>query len=407
MLDIGPGAGIHGGHIVAQGQVADLIAAPHSWTGKYLSGELSVPIPERKPRSRRTVKIVNARGNNLKGIDAEIPLGLFTCVTGVSGGGKSTLLIDTLYNAVARKLNGASLAAAPHDRIEGLEHIDKIIDIDQSPIGRTPRSNPATYTGAFTPIREWFAGLPESKARGYEPGRFSFNVKGGRCEACQGDGVIKIEMHFLPDVYVTCDVCKGKRYNRETLEVTFRDKTIADVLDMTVEEALEFFKAVPRVRDVLALLHRVGLDYIHVGQQATTLSGGEAQRVKLAKELSQARHRPHALYSRRADHRPAFPRRGQALGRAARAGGDRQHRGRDRAQSGSDQDRRLDHRPRPRRRRRRRRDRGGRHAGGYCEGEAELYGGVFEAGAGAGGQAEESGFRRRSKFECNFFDNTH
>ncbi|HUL88731.1 MAG TPA: excinuclease ABC subunit UvrA [Pseudolabrys sp.] len=287
VLDIGPGAGIHGGEIVAEGQVDDLIDAPKSWTGKYLSGELSVPIPERKPRNvRRTIKVVNARGNNLKNITAEIPLGLFSCVTGVSGGGKSTLLVDTLYNAVARKLNGASLAPAPHDCIEGLEHIDKIIDIDQSPIGRTPRSNPATYTGAFTPIREWFAALPESKARGYEPGRFSFNVKGGRCEACQGDGVIKIEMHFLPDVYVTCDVCKGKRYNRETLEVLFKGKSIADVLDMTVEEALEFFKAVPRVRDVLALLHRVGLDYIHVGQQATTLSGGEAQRVKLAKELS-------------------------------------------------------------------------------------------------------------------------
>jgi excinuclease ABC subunit A len=232
------------------------------------------------------LKVINARGNNLKNVTAEIPLGLFTCVTGVSGGGKSTLLVDTLYAAVARKLNGASVAPAPHDRIEGLEHLDKVIDIDQSPIGRTPRSNPATYTGAFTPIREWFAGLPEAKARGYEPGRFSFNVKGGRCEACEGDGVIKIEMHFLPDVYVTCDVCKGKRYNRETLEVTFKGKSIADVLDMTVEEAAEFFKAVPRVRDVLKTLHRVGLDYIHVGQQATTLSGGEAQRVKLAKELS-------------------------------------------------------------------------------------------------------------------------
>jgi excinuclease ABC subunit A len=287
VLDIGPGAGIHGGKLIAQGKVADLIAAPESWTGKYLSGELTVPIPERrKPDPRRQLRVVNARGNNLKNVTAEIPLGLFTCVTGVSGGGKSTLLIDTLYNSVARKLNGASLAPAPHDKIEGLEHIDKIIDIDQSPIGRTPRSNPATYTGAFTPIREWFAALPEAKARGYEPGRFSFNVKGGRCEACQGDGVIKIEMHFLPDVYVTCDVCKGKRYNRETLDVLFKGKSIADVLDMTVEEALEFFKAVPRVRDVLALLHRVGLDYIHVGQQATTLSGGEAQRVKLAKELS-------------------------------------------------------------------------------------------------------------------------
>ena len=287
VLDIGPGAGIHGGHVIAQGTVDDIIATPASLTGKYLSGEMIVPIPERRPRNpRRVLKVVNARGNNLKNVSAEIPLGLFTCVTGVSGGGKSTLLIDTLYKAIARKLNGASEAPAPHDRIEGLEHLDKVIDIDQSPIGRTPRSNPATYTGAFTPIREWFAGLPEAKARGYEPGRFSFNVKGGRCEACQGDGVIKIEMHFLPDVYVTCDVCKGKRYNRETLDVLFKGKSIADVLDMTVEEALGFFKAVPRVRSVLELLHRVGLDYIHVGQQATTLSGGEAQRVKLAKELS-------------------------------------------------------------------------------------------------------------------------
>jgi excinuclease ABC subunit A len=287
VVDVGPGAGVHGGHIVAQGSPADVMNNPKSLTGKYLTGELSVPIPERRPPNhRRTIKVINARGNNLKNVSAEIPLGLFTCVTGVSGGGKSTLLIDTLYRAIARKLNNASEGAAPHDRIEGLEHIDKIIDIDQSPIGRTPRSNPATYTGAFTPIREWFAGLPEAKARGYEPGRFSFNVKGGRCEACQGDGVIKIEMHFLPDVYVTCDVCKGKRYNRETLEVLFKGKSISDVLDMTVEEAADFFKAVPRVRETFKTLHRVGLDYIHVGQQATTLSGGEAQRVKLAKELS-------------------------------------------------------------------------------------------------------------------------
>ncbi|UQD68951.1 excinuclease ABC subunit UvrA [Bradyrhizobium japonicum] len=287
VLDIGPGAGMHGGNIVAEGTPAEIMRNPKSLTGKYLTGELEVEIPERRPPNhRRTIKVVNARGNNLKNVTAEIPLGLFTAVTGVSGGGKSTLLIDTLYKSIARKLNGASEGAAPHDRIEGLEHIDKIIDIDQSPIGRTPRSNPATYTGAFTPIREWFAGLPEAKARGYEPGRFSFNVKGGRCEACQGDGVIKIEMHFLPDVYVTCDVCKGKRYNRETLEVLFKGKSIADVLDMTVEEAAEFFKAVPRVRETFQTLHRVGLDYIHVGQQATTLSGGEAQRVKLAKELS-------------------------------------------------------------------------------------------------------------------------
>ncbi|MBX9710140.1 MAG: excinuclease ABC subunit UvrA [Xanthobacteraceae bacterium] len=287
VVDVGPGAGVKGGNIVAQGTPADIMKNPNSLTGKYLTGEMFVPIHERRPPNhRRTLKVINARGNNLKNVSAEIPLGLFTCVTGVSGGGKSTLLIDTLYKAIARKLNNASEAPAPHDRIEGLEHIDKIIDIDQSPIGRTPRSNPATYTGAFTPIREWFAGLPESKARGYEPGRFSFNVKGGRCEACQGDGLIKIEMHFLPDVYVTCDTCKGKRYNRETLEVLFKGKSIADVLDMTVDEAAEFFKAVPRVRETFKTLQRVGLGYIHVGQQATTLSGGEAQRVKLAKELS-------------------------------------------------------------------------------------------------------------------------
>jgi excinuclease ABC subunit A len=287
VVDVGPGAGIHGGRIVAEGTPEDIMTSAASITGKYLTGEFVIPIPERQiVNPRRLLRIIGARGNNLKNIAAEIPLGLFTCVTGVSGGGKSTLLVDTIYRAVARRLNGAAEAPAPFDRIEGLEHLDKVIDIDQSPIGRTPRSNPATYTGAFTPIREWFAGLPEARARGYEPGRFSFNVKGGRCEACQGDGVIKIEMHFLPDVYVTCDVCKGKRYNRETLEVEFKGKSIADVLDMTVDEAAEFFKAVPRVRDTLTTLQRVGLGYIHVGQQATTLSGGEAQRVKLAKELA-------------------------------------------------------------------------------------------------------------------------
>ena len=287
VVDVGPGAGIHGGRIVAEGTPEQVMANPDSLTGQYLNGVRFIEIPQRREANpRRKLRLVGARGNNLKNITAEIPLGLFTCITGVSGGGKSTLLIDTLYKAVARRLNGASEAPAPFDKIEGLEHLDKVIDIDQSPIGRTPRSNPATYTGAFTPIREWFAGLPEAKARGYEPGRFSFNVKGGRCEACQGDGVIKIEMHFLPDVYVTCDVCKGKRYNRETLEVEFKGKSIAAVLDMTVDEATEFFRAVPRVRDTLVTLQRVGLGYIHVGQQATTLSGGEAQRVKLAKELS-------------------------------------------------------------------------------------------------------------------------
>ncbi|KFC74390.1 Excinuclease ABC subunit A [Bosea sp. LC85] len=288
VVDVGPGAGIHGGEIVSKGTPEQILADPNSLTGRYLTGELSVPVPakRRKPQKGRSLKIVGARGNNLKDVSVEIPLGLFTCITGVSGGGKSTLVIDTLYKAVARKLNGSIEHPAQHDRIEGMEHLDKVIDIDQSPIGRTPRSNPATYTGAFTPMREWFAGLPEAKARGYQPGRFSFNVKGGRCEACQGDGVIKIEMHFLPDVYVTCDVCKGKRYDRETLEVKYRERSIADVLDMTVEEAKDLFKAVPSIRDKMETLARVGLGYVHVGQQATTLSGGEAQRVKLSKELS-------------------------------------------------------------------------------------------------------------------------
>jgi excinuclease ABC subunit A len=288
VFDIGPGAGIHGGEIVAEGTPDEILADPKSLTGKYLTGEMSVKVPakRRKRDPKRMLKVVGAKGNNLKDVTAEIPLGTFTCITGVSGGGKSTLVIDTLYKAVARKLNGALEHPAPFDRIEGLEHLDKVIDIDQSPIGRTPRSNPATYVGAFTPIREWFAGLPEAKARGYQAGRFSFNVKGGRCEACSGDGVIKIEMHFLPDVYVTCDVCKGKRYDRETLEVKYREKSIADVLDMTVEEARELFKAVPSIREKMQTLARVGLDYVHVGQQATTLSGGEAQRVKLSKELS-------------------------------------------------------------------------------------------------------------------------
>ena len=288
VVDIGPGAGVHGGEVIAKGTPEEIKADPNSLTGQYLNGERFVPLPpkRRKAAPGRELKIVGARGNNLKNVTATIPLGLFTCVTGVSGGGKSTLTIDTLYKAVARQLNGASDPPAPHERIDGLQYLDKVIDIDQSPIGRTPRSNPATYTGAFTPIREWFAGLPDAKQRGYQAGRFSFNVKGGRCEACQGDGVIKIEMHFLPDVYVTCDVCKGKRYDRETLEVRYRDKSIADVLDMTVEEAADLFKAVPSIRDKMETLKRVGLSYIKVGQQATTLSGGEAQRVKLAKELS-------------------------------------------------------------------------------------------------------------------------
>ncbi|EPY02691.1 excinuclease ABC subunit UvrA [Magnetospirillum fulvum] len=287
LIDMGPGAGIHGGSVVAEGTPAEVMVNPASLTGRYLTGQTRIELPtQRRPGSGAVLSLIGARGNNLKDVTLTVPLGTLTCITGVSGGGKSTLVIETLYKALARRLMGAREQPSPFDRIEGVEHLDKIIDIDQSPIGRTPRSNPATYAGAFTPIRDWFAELPEAKARGYKPGRFSFNVKGGRCEACQGDGLIKIEMHFLPDVYVQCDVCKGRRYNRETLEITFRGKSIADVLDMTVEEAAEFFKAVPAIRDRMVTLQRVGLGYIHLGQQATTLSGGEAQRVKLAKELS-------------------------------------------------------------------------------------------------------------------------
>lgn len=287
VIDMGPGAGVHGGQIVAQGTLKQLLKSKGSVTADYLNGTREVPVPaKRRKGSGKKLTVHNATANNLTGVTASIPLGTFTCITGVSGSGKSSFTIDTLYAAAARQLNGARILAGKHDKVTGLQHLDKVIDIDQSPIGRTPRSNPATYTGAFTQIRDWFAGLPEAQARGYKPGRFSFNVKGGRCEACQGDGVLKIEMHFLPDVYVTCDVCHGARYNRETLEVKFKGHSIADVLDMTVEDAAEFFKAVPPIRDKMAMLVEVGLGYIKVGQQATTLSGGEAQRVKLAKELA-------------------------------------------------------------------------------------------------------------------------
>jgi excinuclease ABC subunit A len=288
LIDMGPAAGVHGGHVVAAGLPDAVLASVDSITAQYLTGRKRIEVPQSRRGGHlgQRLRVVGARANNLQNIAVELPLGTFACVTGVSGGGKSTLVVDTLYKALARKLMGAREHPGAHDRIEGAEHLDKIVDIDQSPIGRTPRSNPATYTGAFTPIRDWFSGLPEAKARGYGPGRFSFNVKGGRCEACQGDGVIKIEMHFLPDVYVQCDVCKGKRYNRETLEIAFKGKSIADVLDMTVDEGAEFFRAVPAIRDKMTTLQRVGLGYIHVGQPATTLSGGEAQRVKLAKELS-------------------------------------------------------------------------------------------------------------------------
>ena len=315
VVDMGPGAGVHGGHVVAEGELKSILKAKNSLTADYLTGRRSIAVPEhrriaakgdgtqirtRAPKPEKVTKkqlnllakqgkwieLTNARANNLQGVTARIPVGTFTCVTGVSGSGKSSLIIDTLQASASRLLNGARVIAGPHDALTGLEFFDKVIDIDQSPIGRTPRSNPATYTGAFTTIRDWFAGLPESLARGYRPGRFSFNVKGGRCESCQGDGLIKIEMHFLPDVYVTCEQCHGKRYNRETLEVKFKGMSIADVLDMTVEDAVDFFKAVPPIRDRMAMLQEVGLGYLKVGQQATTLSGGEAQRVKLSKELS-------------------------------------------------------------------------------------------------------------------------
>ncbi len=287
IIDMGPGAGVRGGQVVAQGTLKQILKSKGSITADYLNGTREVPVPTtRRKGNGKKLTVHNAVANNLRGVTASLPLGTFTCITGVSGSGKSSFTIDTLYAAAARELNGARIVQGKHDKITGLQYLDKVIDIDQSPIGRTPRSNPATYTGSFTQIRDWFAGLPESQARGYKPGRFSFNVKGGRCEACQGDGVLKIEMHFLPDVYVTCDVCHGARYNRETLEVKFKGHSIADVLDMTVEDAAEFFKAVPPIRDKMAMLVEVGLGYVKVGQQATTLSGGEAQRVKLAKELS-------------------------------------------------------------------------------------------------------------------------
>ncbi|MBW4023470.1 MAG: excinuclease ABC subunit UvrA [Proteobacteria bacterium] len=288
VIDMGPAAGVNGGQVIAQGTPAEVEANPNSITGAYLSGRRSIPLPEvRRPLDpKRLLTLVGATGNNLKNVTASFPLGAFTCITGVSGGGKSTLVVDTLFKAVSRRLMGSGEVPAPYQKIDGLEQLDKIIDIDQSPIGRTPRSNPATYTDLFAPIRDWFAELPDSRARGYKSGRFSFNVKGGRCEACSGDGLIKIEMHFLPDVFVTCDVCKGRRYNRETLEVKFREKSIADVLDMSVDEALPFFSAVPRIHERLSILARVGLGYVKLGQQATTLSGGEAQRIKLAKELA-------------------------------------------------------------------------------------------------------------------------
>ena len=368
VVDMGPGAGVHGGRVVAQGTADQIASTETSLTGQYLSGTRRIEIPARRhPVDEQCLlHLQGARGNNLKGVDLTIPIGLFTCITGVSGSGKSTLVNDTLYPLAANRLNGANLKPAPFDDISGLDLLDKVVDIDQSPIGRTPRSNPATYTGLFTPIRELFAATPEARARGYGPGRFSFNVKGGRCEACGGDGVIKVEMHFLPDVYVQCDVCKGKRYNRETLEIRYKGKSIREVLEMTVEEALPFFDAVPPLKRKLETLIDVGLSYVQLGQNATTLSGGEAQRVKLARELSK-RDTGRTLYildepttglhfhdiepPARRPEPPARP---------------RQHRGGHRAQPRRDQDRRLDRRPGPRRRGRRRADHRHGDTGGDC-----------------------------------------
>ena len=362
IVDLGPGAGEHGGQLVAEGTPEEVMAVGESLTGQYLGGRREIEVPAKRRRPRGHISVQGASQHNLRKIDVKVPLGVFTCVTGVSGSGKSTLVNEVLYKAVANRLHRAKQRPGAHKRIEGLDQVDKIINIDQSPIGRTPRSNPATYIGLFDHIRELFSKTQEARARGYKPGRFSFNVKGGRCEVCRGDGQIKIEMHFLPDVYVPCEQCDGKRYNRETLEVRFKGKTIADVLEMPVREAVEFFENIPKIKRRVQALNDVGLGYVRLGQPATTLSGGEAQRVKLASELSKVATGPDALHPRRAHHRPALRRRPAAAGDARPPGAGGQHRGGDRAQPRRDQDRRPDHRHGPRGRRGGRRGGRPRHA---------------------------------------------
>ena len=373
IVDLGPGAGEHGGEIVAEGTAETIAATEGSITGQFLSGERRIAVPfRREENGRGWFSIRGASMHNLKGIDVDFPVGRFVAVTGVSGSGKSTLVNEILYKALANRLNRMRTKPGEHESVEGIEVFDKVIDIDQTPIGRTPRSNPATYTDLFTHVRELYSLTPEAKVRGYKPGRFSFNVKGGRCETCKGDGTIKIEMHFLPDVYVPCETCHGRRYNRETLEVRFKGKSIADILEMSVEEALDFFAKIPKIRRRLQTLHDVGLDYVKLGQPATTLSGGEAQRVKLAAELSKVATGQDAVHPRRADDGAPLRRHREAARGAAAARGLRKHRARDRAQPGRDQAGRLDRRPRARGRRGRGRGDRGRNARGDRGGRGVL-----------------------------------
>ena len=398
VIDMGPGAGVHGGEVVCAGTLEELLACEDSLTADYLTGRRSIPVPAKRRKGTRQEAHRPRRHRQQSATTSPpaIPLGTFTCITGVSGSGKSSFTIDTLYAAAARTLNGARILAGKYDKITGLEHLDKVIDIDQSPIGRTPRSNPATYTGAFTQIRDWFAGLPESQARGYKPGRFSFNVKGGRCEACKGDGLLKIEMHFLPDVYVTCDVCHGHRYNRETLEVKFKGRSIADVLDMTVEDAVEFFKAVPGIRDKMAMLAEVGLGYIKVGQQATTLERRRGPAGQAGEGAVAAGHRADALHPGRADHRPAFRGRPQTARGAPRVGRAGQHRGGDRTQPRRHQDRGLGARPGAGRRGQWRGDCRGGHAEKVADNPEELHRPVSQAALGTAKGRRERACPERS-----------